>query len=387
MERVYLDHNATTPVDPRVLEAMLPFLQEAFGNPSSLHWFGQRARAAMDEARGRVAELIGAGPAEIVFTGSGTEADNMALRGMAAMAGGERRGVVHTTIEHHAIVHTGRALAEEGWPVQTVRVGGDGVVDLDDLRAKVDERTAVVAVMLANNETGAIQPVAEIARLAHERGALVHCDGVQAAGKIPVDVRALDVDTLALSAHKFYGPKGVGALYVKRGARLKPLLRGGSQERNRRAGTENVAGIAGLGAAAQIARAELGTQAPRLGALRDRLEQRLLATSGARRNGDGPRVPNTSNISFEGLEAESLLMALDLMGIAVSTGAACAAGAVEPSHVLRGMGLPMERVQGSLRFSLGRSNTEEQIDHAAEAVVAAVEKQRAMSRLAGSRRS
>jgi cysteine desulfurase len=306
---------------------------------------------------------------------------------MAAMAAGERRGVVYTAIEHHAIVHTARALADEGWPVQAVRVGSDGVVDLDDLRGKVDQRTAVVAVMLANNETGAIQPVAEIARLAHERGARVHCDGVQAAGKVPLDVRALDVDTLALSAHKFYGPKGVGTLYVKRGSRLKPLLRGGSQERNRRAGTENVAGIAGLGAAAQIARAELGTESPRLGALRDRLEGRLLAIGGARRNGDGPRVPNTSNISFEGVEAESLLMALDLLGIAVSTGAACAAGAVEPSHVLRGMGLPMDRVQGSLRFSLGRSNTAEQIDRAAEAVAAAVEKHRAMSRLAGSRRS
>jgi cysteine desulfurase len=387
MERIYLDHNATTPVDPRVLEAMLPLLHESFGNPSSLHWFGQRARAALDEARGRVAELIGANPAEVVFTGSGTEADNMALRGMAAMAVGERRGVVYTAIEHHAIVHTARALADEGWPVQAVRVGSDGVVDLDDLRGKVDQRTAVVAVMLANNETGAIQPVAEIARLAHERGALVHCDGVQAAGKVPLDVRALDVDTLALSAHKFYGPKGVGALYVKRGARLKPLLRGGSQERNRRAGTENVAGIAGLGAAAQVARAELGTESPRLSALRDRLEGRLLAIGGARRNGDGPRVPNTSSISFEGVEAESLLMALDLLGIAVSTGAACAAGAVEPSHVLRGMGLPMDRVQGSLRFSLGRSNTEEQIDRAADAVAAAVEKHRTMSRLAGSRRS
>jgi cysteine desulfurase len=386
VDRIYLDHNATTPVDPRVLEAMLPFLQEAFGNPSSIHWFGQRARAAMDEARGRVAELIGASPAEIVFTGSGTEADNLALRGLAATAG-DRRGIVHATIEHHAVVHTARALAEEGWPVQAARVGADGVVDLDDLRAKVDERTAVVAVMLANNETGAIQPVAEIARLAHERGALVHCDGVQAAGKIPLDVRALDVDTLALSAHKFYGPKGVGALYVKRGARLRPLLRGGSQERNRRAGTENVAGIAGLGAAAHVARTELATQGPRLGALRDRLEERLLGIPGARRNGEGPRVPNTSNLSFEGVEAESLLMALDLMGIAVSTGAACAAGAVEPSHVLRAMGLPMDRVQGSLRFSLGRSNTEEQIDRAAEAVMGAVEKQRGMSRLAGSRRS
>lgn len=382
MERIYLDHNATTPVDPRVLEAMLPYLQEGFGNPSSLHWFGQRARAALDEARARVAELIGASPAEIVFTGSGTEADNLALRGVAATAREPRRAIVYSAVEHHAVVHTARALAEEGWPVQAVRVGADGLVDLEDLRARVDERTALVAIMLANNETGVVQPVAEVARMAHEKGALVHCDAVQAAGKIPVDVRALDVDLLALSAHKIYGPKGVGALYVKRGARLKPLLRGGSQERNRRAGTENVAGIAGLGAAAQLARTELTVQAGRLRALRDRLEQRLLAIPGARRNGDGPRVPNTCNVSFEGIEAESLLMALDLAGIAVSTGAACAAGAVEPSHVLRGMGLPMDRVQGSLRFSLGRSNTEEQIDRAADAVASAVEKQRSLSRAA-----
>jgi cysteine desulfurase len=382
MERIYLDHNATTPVDPEVLDAMLPLLRDAFGNPSSLHWFGQRARAALDEARGHVAELIGASPAEIVFTGSGTEADNMALRGVAAMASGDRRGIVHSAIEHHAVLHTAKALAEEGWPVQAARVRSDGLLDMDDLRAKVDERTALVSVMLANNETGLLEPVAEVARLAHERGALVHCDGVQAAGKVAVDVRALDVDLLALSAHKIYGPKGVGALYVKRGARLKPLLRGGSQERNRRAGTENVAGIAGMGAAARLARTRLASESTRLGALRDRLEERLLGIPGARRNGAGPRVPNTASVSFEGIEAESLLMALDLAGVAVSTGAACAAGAVEPSHVLRGMGLPPERVQGSVRFSLGRSNTEEQVDRAAEAVAAAVEKQRAISRAA-----
>ena len=382
MQRIYLDHNATTPVDPEVLEAMLPLLQDAFGNPSSVHWYGQRARAALDEARGHVAELVAASPAEIVFTGSGTEADNMALRGVAAMAAGDRRGIVHTAIEHHAVLHTARALTEEGWPVQVARVGPDGRLDLDDLRAKVDERTAIVSVMLANNETGIIQPVAEVARLAHEKGALVHCDAVQAAGKVPVDVRALDVDLLALSAHKIYGPKGVGALYVKRGARLKPLLRGGSQERNRRAGTETVPGIAGLGAAARLARARLSSEPVRLSALRDRLEEALLAIPGARRNGEGPRVPNTANVSFEGIEAESLLMALDLAGVAVSTGAACAAGAVEPSHVLRAMGLAPERVQGSVRFSLGRSNTAQQVDDAVAAVAAAVEKQRAMSRAA-----
>ena len=386
MQRIYLDHNATTPMDPRVLEAMLPVLREGFGNPSSLHWYGQQARALLDEARAEVARLIGATPSEIVFTGSGTEADNMALRGAASAARAPRRKILYSAIEHHAVMNTARALAEEGFPVEVVKAGADGVVDLDDLRAKTDETTALVAVMRANNETGVIQPVEEAARIAHAAGALLHCDGVQAAGKIPVDVQALGVDTLALSAHKFYGPKGVGMLYVKRGTRLKPWARGGSQERNRRAGTENVAGIVGLGRAAALAADDLATEAPRLEGLRDRLEQRLLAIPGARRNGEGPRVPNTANISFEGIEAESLLMALDLAGIAVSTGAACAAGAVEPSHVLRGMGLPVERVQGSIRLSLGRSTSADAVDRAADAIAAAVEKQRAVARTYATRR-
>ena len=386
VERIYLDHNATTPLDPRVLEAMLPVLREGFGNPSSLHWYGQQARALLDEARAHVARLVGATPSEIVFTGSGTEADNMALRGVMAAAREPRRKIVYSAIEHHAVVNTAKALAEEGWPVEVVRAGSDGRIDLDDLRAKVDDRTALVAVMRANNETGVIQPVEDVVRIARAAGALVHCDGVQAAGKIPVDVKALDVDTLALSAHKFYGPKGVGVLYVKRGTRLKPWARGGSQERNRRAGTENVAGIVGLGRAAALAADDLEAEAPRLEALRDRLETRLLSIPGARRNGDGPRVPNTLNVSFEGIEAESLLMALDLAGIAVSTGAACAAGAVEPSHVLRGMGLPTDRVQGSIRLSLGRATSAPAIDRAADAITAAVEKQRSVSRQYATRR-
>jgi cysteine desulfurase len=278
------------------------------------------------------------------------------------------------------VVNTAKALGEEGWPVEVVRAGADGLVGLADLDAKVDERTALVAVMLANNETGVLQPVAEVARLAHERGALVHCDAVQAAGKVPLDVRALPVDLLAVSSHKIYGPKGVGALFIRRGTRLKPWLRGGAQERNRRAGTENVAGIVGFGRAAELAQAEVAAEAPRLAALRDRLEQRLLALPGALRNGGGPRVPNTSNVSFERAEAESLLMALDLAGLAVSTGAACAAGAVEPSHVLRGMGLPLERVQGSLRFSLGRGTTEAEVDRAATLVAEALERQRRTAR-------
>ncbi len=376
MERLYLDHNATTPLDPRVLEAMLEALRHGFGNASSLHWFGQRARAAVDAARGEVAALIGAAPAEVVFTGSGTEADNLALRGVAAAARAPRRKVLYSAVEHHAIVHTARALAEEGVPVETIRVTPDGLLDLADLRQKVDETTALVAVMLANNETGLLQPLGEVVRVCHERGALVHCDAVQAAGKVPVDVRTLGVDLLALSAHKIYGPQGVGALYVRRGTRMKPLLRGGAQERNRRAGTENVAGIVGLGRAAALAAAELAAEAPRVSALRDRLEARLLDIPGARRNGEGPRVPNTANVSFERVEAESLLLGLDLQGLAVSTGAACAAGAMEPSHVLRAMGLSPERVQGSVRFSLGRTTTAEQVDRAALLVAAAVLRQR-----------
>jgi cysteine desulfurase len=380
MSRIYLDHNATTPLDPRVLDAMLPILREGFGNPSSLHWFGQQARAAVDMAREKVAALIGASPGEIVFTGSGTEADNMALRGAVAAAREPRRRVVYSTIEHHAVMNTAKALAEEGVPVESARTSADGRVDIDDLRAKVGDGTALVAVMLANNETGVVEPVGEVVRIARERGALVHCDAVQAAGKIPVDVRALDVDTLAVSAHKIYGPKGVGALYVRSGTRLKSFVRGGSQERNRRAGTENVAGIVGLGRAAELAREDMGAESTRLSDLRDRLERKLLAIPGAQRNGDASRVPNTANLSFAGVEAESLVMALDLAGLAVSTGAACAAGAVEPSHVLRAMGLPLDRVQASLRFSLGRGTTAEQVDRAATLVAEAVDKQRRLSR-------
>ena len=377
MERVYLDHNASTPLDPRVLEAMLPMLGEAFGNPSSLHWFGQRARAAVEEARVQAASLIGATPPEVVFTASGTEADNLALRGVAARAHEPRRKLVVTAVEHHAVLNTARALAEEGFRVETARVDAQGRVDLDDLRARVDDRTALLSIMLANNETGVVQPVAEAARYARERGALVHCDAVQAAGKLPVDVRALDVDLLTLSAHKIYGPKGVGLLYVRRGTPMQALVRGGAQERNRRAGTENVAGIVGFGAAALLAREQLEADGARLRGLRDRFETELLAIPGANLNGAEPRVPNTTNVSFAGTDAEGLLMALDLMGVAVSTGAACAAGGIEPSHVLRAMGLPPERVQASLRFSLGRATTEAQLARAADGVRAAVERQRA----------
>jgi cysteine desulfurase len=376
MDRIYLDNNATTPLDPRVFEAMAPALQANFGNPSSAHWFGQQARAALDDAREQVAGLLGALPAEIVFTGSGTEADNMAVRGAAQSARGPRRKIVVTAIEHHAVLHAAQALAEEGWSVEIVRALPGGGVDMDDLRAKVDEETALRSLMLANNETGVIQPVAEAAAFARERGALVHCDAVQAAGKIAVDVRALGVDLLSLSAHKLYGPKGVGALYVRRGTTLSAFVRGGSQERNRRAGTENVAGIVGLGKAAALCREELAEDGERLARQRDRLEHALLAIPGTRRSGLGPRLPNTTNLTFAEVDAESLLLALDLEGIAVSAGAACSAGGIEPSHVLRAMGLSLEEVQASLRFSLGRLTTDAEVERAARAVVECVSRQR-----------
>jgi cysteine desulfurase len=376
VHRIYLDHNATTPLDPRALEAMLPFLGEEYGNPSSLHRFGQRTRAAVEQARAEVAALVGAEPAEIVFTASGSEADNMALRGAATRAKPPRAAVVCTAVEHHAVLNTARAMRDEGRPVAVARVREDGVLDLDDLAAKVDDATAVVSVMLANNETGVLQPVAEAARIARGRGALVHCDAVQAAAKVPIDVRALDVDLLTLSAHKLYGPKGAGCLFVRRGTPMAPLVRGGAQERNRRAGTENVPGIVGFGAAAALAGECLDAEAVRVAALRDRLEARLLAIPGVRRNGDGPRVPNTTNVSFEAVDAEALLMALDLEGVAVSTGAACAAGGIEPSHVLRAMGLSPERVQSSLRLSLGRGTTPQDVDHAADVVAAVVARMR-----------
>jgi cysteine desulfurase len=376
VDHIYLDHNATTPLAPEVLEAMLPFLREEYGNPSSLHWYGQRARAAAEDGRARVAALIGAEPSEIVFTASGSESDNMALRGTAGRAKRPRRRIVTTAVEHHAVVRTAEALGDEGHPVELLGVDAEGRVALNELREKVDERTALVSVMLANNETGVLQPVREAARLAHRRGAIVHCDAVQAAARVPVDVAGLDVDLLTLSAHKIYGPKGVGCLYVRRGTLLAPLVRGGAQERNRRAGTVNVAGVVGFGAAATLARERLDSDAARLRELRDRLEAHLLALPGAARNGGEPRLPNTTNISFEGCEAEGLTMSLDLEGVAVSTGAACAAGGVEPSHVLKAMGLPPERVESSLRLSLGRATTEEEVDRAAEIIRTCVERQR-----------
>ncbi len=383
MTRLYLDHNATTPLDPAVLERMTAVLREDFGNPSSVHHFGQRTKSIVDEARSAVATLIGAEPTEVVFTGGGTESDNFALRGAAeVMEAAGRRHLIATAIEHEAVLNTLKALARRGWKTTLLPVDHTGVVAPDALRQAITGDTAIVSVMHANNEVGTIQPVAELARIAREHGALVHTDAVQSAGKIPVDVKTLGVDLLSISAHKMNGPKGAGALWLRRGVRLAPVLTGGRHERGRRAGTENVAGIAGFGVAAGIAAGKMTAEGARLAALRDRLEREVVrAVPGTAINGGGsPRVPNTTNISFERVEAESLLIALDLAGVAVSTGSAGSSGTLDPSHVLKAMGFPAHRTQNSLRFSLGAGNTEADVDRVIAVLPGIVEKLRSLTR-------
>jgi cysteine desulfurase len=383
VDRIYLDHNATTPMLPAAADRMAAALREEFGNPSSVHHFGQQAKAALDDARSAVAALIGADPSEVVFTSGGTESDNLAIRGAAEsleMTG--RRHIIASGIEHEAVLNTLKALARRGWRTTLLQIDQSGIVSPETLSGALADDTAVVSIMHANNEIGTIQPVAELARLAHERGALFHTDAVQSAGKIPIDTKGLGVDLLSVSAHKFYGPKGVGAIWIRRGVRLLPLMTGGRQERSRRAGTENVAGIIGMGVAAKEARAKMATEAPRLSALRDRLEQGVLSSvPGTMVNGAlGPRVPNTTNISFDRVEAESLLIALDLAGIAVSTGSACSSGTLEPSHVLKAMGFSAHRTQNSIRFSLGAGNTDADIERVIAAMPGIVEKLRNLTR-------
>lgn len=381
--RIYLDYNATAPVLPAVVDTVARVLAEDFGNASSVHAFGQRAKALVDDARTAVAALIDADAGDVVFTSGGTEADNLALRGAAeALGPAGRRHVVTTGIEHEAVLTTLKAVARQGWTVATLPVDDSGVVTPEALRAALTPDTSLVSIMHANNEVGTIQPIAELAGIAHAQGALFHTDAVQSVGKIPVSVRRMGVDLLALSAHKFGGPKGTGALWVRRGVRLAPVMTGGRQERNRRAGTENVPGIAGLGVAAGICRETMGPAALASGELRDRLEQGVLAAvPGTAVNGDrARRVPNTTNISFDGVEAESLLIALDLEGVAVSTGSACSSGSLEPSHVLRAMGLPHARTRNSLRFSLGARTTRAEIDVVLDVLPGLVAKLRRLTR-------
>jgi cysteine desulfurase len=380
--RIYFDHNATTPLDPGVVEVMTHALREDFGNPSSVHHFGQRAKGLLDDARTAVATAIGGEPSEIVFTSGGTEADNFALRGVAeALEPTGRKHLIASAIEHEAVLVTLKALARRGWRTTLLPVDATGLVKTETLEGALTDDTAIVSVMHANNEIGTVQPVADLARLAHARGAVFHTDAVQSIGKLPVDVRALGVDLLSLSAHKFNGPKGAGALWIKRGTRVTALLTGGKHERTRRAGTENVAGIVGLGHAVGLAAGKLTGEGARIAALRDRLEREVLAAvPGTAVNGSRePRVPNTANISFEGIEAESLLIALDLEGFAVSTGSACSSGTLEPSHVLRAMGLPAHRTQNSIRISLGLGNTDADVDVFLEKLPRVVTKLRSLT--------
>ncbi len=363
--RVYLDHNATTPVHPAVADSVAEALRSQFGNASSVHAFGQAAKAALDDARGSVAALVGGEPSEIVFTSGGTEADNLAIRGVAEAAPADRRHLIASAIEHEAVLHTLKALSARGWRTTLLPVDSRGVVDPAELERALTPETALVSIMHANNEIGTLQPIAELAGVARANGVRVHVDAVQSAGKVPLDVRALGIDFASISAHKFNGPKGAGALWVRRGSRVVATMTGGRQERNRRAGTENVPAIVGLGVAARIATEELESTATGYHTLRDRLESGILErVPGTVVNGaPAPRVPNTTSMSFDGVEAEALLIALDLEGVAVSTGSACSSGTLEPSHVLRAMGFPARRVQSSIRFSVGLGNTAAEIDH------------------------
>jgi cysteine desulfurase len=363
MRRIYLDNNATTPVLPEVYEAMRPYFSERFGNASSIHHHGQETRAAVENARESVAELLGCRASEIVFTSGGTEADNLAIAGLTVP--GDH--VITSSVEHHAVLHAVKHLEEIGCEVTTVPVDGRGLVDPEDVRRALRPNTKLISIMMANNETGVLQPAEEIGKIAAEAGVYFHTDAVQAATKVPIDVMRIGCHVLSISGHKMHAPQGVGALYVKKGSRIEPLFHGGRHERSRRAGTENVPGIVALGKAAQIAKEALDRGDDRkMAALRDRLEQGILAeVDDATVNSDGaPRVPNTTNIRFDHIEGEALVISLDLKGLAVSTGAACSSGAIEPSHVLIAMDLRPEQARASIRFSLGKQTTEEDIDFA-----------------------
>jgi cysteine desulfurase len=378
MRRVYLDNNASTPVLPEVFEAMRPYFGEYFGNASSIHHHGQETRAAVERARESVAVLVGCRPSEIVFTSGGTEGDNLAIFGLTS-AGDH---VVSSTIEHHAVLNSCKQLESVGCEVSYVPVNGRGQVDPDDVRRALRPNTKLITIMMANNETGVLQPVEEIGKIAAEADVYFHTDGVQAAGKVTIDVSRIGCDLLSISGHKMHAPQGVGALYVKKGTILQPMLYGGRHERSRRAGTENVPGIVALGKAAELAREALGRSDDKVVAnLRDRIQQTILGTVEATGvNGEGaPRVPNTTNIYFDFIEGEALVIALDLKGLAVSTGAACSSGAIEPSHVLTAMGLRPDRARASLRFSLGKQNIAEEVEFALSLVPATVARLRDLS--------
>lgn len=384
MKRIYLDHNATTPVHPEVLKAMLPYYETEFGNASSLHAFGRKAREAVEDARTKVARLVG--PCEsvdIVFTSGGTESDNFAIKGVAHALKNKGRHITTSKIEHLAVLNPCEFLAKNGYEVTYVSVDEYGVVDLGALKDAIRDDTILISVMFANNEVGTLQPIGEIAKIAHKKGILFHTDAVQAVGKVPVNVEEMGIDLMSISAHKIYGPKGVGALYINKKAKLTPFIHGGHHERNRRAGTENVAGIVGFGEACELARRDIETENRRLRTLRDRLWSGISKdVKDVKLNGHPTeRLPNTVNVSFKFVEGESVLLNLDLKGIAASSGSACTSGSLEPSHVLKAMGVEPAVAQGSVRFSLGRVNTEADIDEVIKEIPPIIKKLRDMSPL------
>jgi cysteine desulfurase len=381
MNRIYLDHNATTPVDPAVLDAMLPFFSADFGNASSIHTFGQQARSAVETAREQITTLLNARPQEIVFTSGGTESDNHAIFGVIANATGNAKHIITSAIEHEAVLNACQFLEKQGATITYLPVSREGLVDPEDVRRALRPETGLISIMHANNELGTVQPLQEIGRIAAEADVYFHTDAVQSIAKIPVDVNALQLDLLSLSGHKFYAPKGVGALYIKSGTRLRQLLYGGHHQRGFRPGTENVPGIVGLGKAADLARLALTEDASRISSLRDQLESELLARipNTFANAANAPRTPNTANLTFLGIEGEALVISLDLKGLACSTGAACSSGAVEPSHVLTAIGLSSAEARASIRFSLGRQTTPDQIAAALEIISASVAQLRELS--------
>ena len=374
---IYLDHAATTALDPRVLEAMLPYFTTEYGNASSIYTLGRHAMQAIDRSREEVADILGCRPTEISFTGCGSESDNLAIKGIAYAAQKKGNHLITSSIEHHAVLHTCQYLERFGFKTTYLPVDGYGCINPDDVARAITDQTILVSIMYANNEVGTIEPVAEIGRICRARKIPFHIDAVQAGGALPIDVAALNADLLSLSAHKFYGPKGVGILYVRQGMRLLPQMQGGSQERGRRAGTENVAGIVGAATALRLAYEDLPTVTPRIIKLRNRLIDGLLSIPGSQLTGHPTeRLPNNASFCFEGVEGESILLNLDLLGIAASTGSACTSGSVDPSHVLLAMGLPPEVAHGSLRLTLGKGNTDEDIDTILNTVPGIVEKLR-----------
>ena len=381
MQRYYFDHNATTPVAPEVRDAIVLCLEGSYGNASSIHGFGQDAKARVERARRQVAALLNCTAAEIVFTSGGTEADNLAILGTVRTSSRSRKHVITSSIEHPAVLNTCQELEKEGVEISYVRVGSEGVVFPDDVRAALKPHTELISIMHANNELGTVQPIAQISEIAREAGVVFHSDGVQSTGKIPTEMEGLGVDLFSLSAHKFYGPKGAGALYVRKGTEVGRIQHGGRHERGYRAGTQNVPGIVGLGEAAALARKKVPAEAERLTDLRDRLEGSILERiESATVNGlRSARVPNTTNIRFDGLEGEALVIALDLKGMAVSSGAACSSGAVEPSHVLIAINLSADQARSSIRFSLGRQNDEQQVDTLLDALPGVVQHLRHLS--------